>query len=71
MTDSTYTARLIDDDNADKNAETIELAFINGLPQKAIVRPMDELGLDQVWELVSDSDDFEYRRAGVPGADYS
>ena len=72
MSDS-YTANLIGSDSTD----TVELEFINGLPQKSFVRPIDGEaqgdGEEVVWELVpgSDSDAFEYRVAGIPGADYS
>jgi hypothetical protein len=65
MTD-TYTARL----TGDGVDETVELTLIGGLPQKSFVHG-SEAGEDQVWELVSDSEDYEYRKAGIPGADYS
>jgi hypothetical protein len=71
----TYTATLIGNDKT----ETVELELIQGLPQKSFVRPTDgdgaagEEGEDVVWELVPDTDPdvFEYRAAGIPGADYS
>jgi len=69
----TYTANLIGSDSS----ETIELEFISGLPQKSFVRPVNgegDLGEEEVvWELVPDSDEgvYEYRTAGIPGADYS
>ena len=66
----TYTAQLIGSDHTD----TVELEFINGRPQKSFVRPTDgeENGADEevVWELVDD-ESYEYREAGIPGADYS
>ena len=65
MTD-TYTARL----TGDGVDETLELEMIAGMPQKSFVHGA-EGGEDQVWELVPDSDDYEYRKAGIPGADYS
>jgi len=71
MTDSTYTARLVQGEDDGEKAETVELEFIEGMPQKSFVRAMGEPGVEQVWELISGSDEFEYRRAGVPGADYS
>ncbi len=61
-----YTASLI----GSNGTESIELEFINGLPQKSFVRPGDG-GEEIVWELVPDADGFEYREAGIPGADYS
>jgi len=71
----TYTANLIGSDAT----HSIELDYINGLPQKSFVRPVDgESDGDEeevVWELVPDADGdegvFEYRIAGIPGADYS
>jgi hypothetical protein len=67
----TYTAYLIGNDRT----ENIELEFINGLPQKSFVRPVEGDPSDEleevVWELVPDSEDFTYRVAGIPGADYS
>ncbi|PRY69693.1 hypothetical protein B0I08_102370 [Glaciihabitans tibetensis] len=67
----TYSAKLVGADST----ETIELPLISGLPQKSIVRASTEGGTDgvddQVWELDPDSDSFEYRPAGIPGADYS
>jgi hypothetical protein len=50
----------------------MELELIGGLPQKSIVRGGDNE--EVVWELVDGGDTsgpFEYREAGVPGADYS
>lgn len=69
MSESTYTARLVGSDGT----ETVELDLVEGLPRKSIIRDGGgELGdEDVVWELVSGSDDFEYREAGRPGADYS
>jgi len=69
MSESTYTARLV----GSTGTETLELDLIDGLPRKSIIREgagerEDE---DVVWELVSDSDDYEYREAGRPAADYS
>ena len=69
--DGTYTATLI----GSAGSETVELEFISGLPQKSFVRPTPgETGDDTeevVWELVPDADGYEYREAGIPGADYS
>jgi len=70
MSDSTYTAQLVGSDGT----ESIELEFIGGLPQKSFVRPVsgDNEGEEVLWELVEDdTDQFEYRQAGWPGADYS
>jgi hypothetical protein len=71
MSDSTYTARLVGSDSTD----SIELDLIDGLPQKSFVRPIPDGGGEMVWELVADSEDdeggYEYREAGMPGADYS
>ena len=69
MSESTYTARLV----GSTGTETLELELIDGLPRKSIIREgagerEDE---DVVWELVTDSDDYEYREAGRPAADYS
>ena len=69
MSESTYTARLV----GSTGTETLELDLIDGLPRKSIIREgagerEDE---DVVWELVTDSDDYEYREAGRPAADYS
>jgi hypothetical protein len=69
MSESTYTARLVGSDGT----ETLELDLIDGLPRKSIIRSgagerEDE---DVVWELVTGSDDYEYREAGRPAADYS
>jgi hypothetical protein len=70
-TDDTYTATLIGSDGS----QTVELEFINGLPQKSFVRPTGGETADDteevVWELDPDADGFEYRSAGIPGADYS
>ena len=66
MSDSTYTAQLV----GSNGTETVELELIGGLPQKSFVRPGPE-GEEMVWELVQDSEDYEYREAGMPGADYS
>ena len=68
----TYTAELVGPDGS----ETVELNFIEGLPQKSFVRatPGEEDGDDEemVWELVPGTDGvFRYQQAGVPGADYS
>lgn len=65
MTDSTYTARLVGGPSSGESAETVELEFINGLPQKSFTRAMGESGVEQVWELVRDSDDDEYRPVGA------
>jgi hypothetical protein len=68
MSDTTYTAHLI----GSSGTETMELELIGGLPQKSIVRGGDNE--EVVWELVDAGDTtgpFEYREAGVPGADYS
>jgi hypothetical protein len=71
MSDDTYTANLI----GSNGTETVELEFINGLPQKSFVRPVEgetpNGNEEVVWELVPDADGFEYREAGIPGADYS
>jgi hypothetical protein len=69
----TYTAELIGPDGT----ETIELDFIEGLPQKSFVRaaPGEEDADPEeiVWELVPSTDEstFRYQSAGSPGADYS
>jgi hypothetical protein len=68
----TYSAELLGPDGG----ETVELTFIDGLPQKSFVRetPGEEDGDAEeiVWELVPGTDDvFRYQQAGVPGADYS
>jgi hypothetical protein len=73
MSDETYTANLI----GSTGTEKVELEFINGLPQKSFVRPVQgettEDSEEVVWELDpdADSDEFSYRIAGIPGADYS
>jgi len=69
MSESTYTARLV----GSAGTETIELDLIGGLPQKSIIRggAGEREDEDVVWELVTDSDDYEYREAGRPAADYS
>ncbi|WP_213814099.1 hypothetical protein [Glaciihabitans sp. dw_435] len=71
MTDTdsptTYTATLIGSDGT----ATVELDFISGLPQKSFVRSLDDDGEEMVWELVEDAPDYQYRQAGIPGADYS
>lgn len=71
QSDETYTATLA----GSEPAETIELTFISGQPQKSFVRPTaGESGDDSeevVWELDLESEGYVYRRAGVPGADYS
>ena len=70
MSDSTYTARLV----SSAGTETVELEFIGGLPQKSFVRAVggDFDDEEMIWELVNDdSDGYEYREAGRPGADYS
>ena len=69
MSESTYTARVV----GSTGTGTLELDLIDGLPRKSIIREgagerEDE---DVVWELVTDSDDYEYREAGRPAADYS
>ena len=61
------TVRAVVDDEVGDDADPA----IAGLPQKSFVRPSGEADGDVVWELVSDSDDYEYRQAGIPGADYS
>jgi hypothetical protein len=67
----TYTAVLI----GRGSRETIELEFIEGLPQKSFVRatPGEEDGDEEVvvWELVLDAEGYEYQAAGIPGADYA
>jgi hypothetical protein len=67
----TYTATLI----GSESTESVELEFIDGLPQKSFVRPSsDEHAEEVVWELIDGSegaDGFEYREVGSPGADYS
>jgi hypothetical protein len=69
MSESTYTARLV----GSTGTETIELDLIDGLPRKSIIRggAGEREDEDVVWELVTDSDDYEYREAGRPAADYS
>jgi len=68
--DKTYTADLI----GSTGTESVELEFINGLPQKSFVRAAgsgeSEGEDDMVWELVDGADGYEYREAGRPGADY-
>lgn len=70
MSDSTYTAHLV----GSTGTENVELEFIEGLPQKSIVRTVggDFDAEEMVWELVTDGTEgrFEYREAGRPGADY-
>jgi hypothetical protein len=69
MSESTYTAHLI----GSAGTETLELELIGGLPQKSFVRPIGG-GEEVVWELVDGdgpTEPYEYREAGVPGADYS
>lgn len=71
----TYTAHLIGSDEGD----TVELEFIDGLPQKSFVRESagEEDGdtEETVWELIdqggSSEGPFRYQSAGSPGADYS
>lgn len=65
MSDSTYTAKLV----GDEATENIEMELIGGLPVKSFVHPVN--GEDVVWELVPESEDYEYRKGGVPSADYS
>jgi hypothetical protein len=69
--DQTYTATL----EGAGASETVELTYINGLPQKSFVRATTgETGADSedvVWELDAEADGFVYRAAGLPGADYS
>jgi len=71
MSESTYTARLV----GSTGTETLELELIDGLPRKSIIREgageREGGSEDVVWELVTDSDDYEYREAGRPAADYS
>lgn len=68
----TYTATLV----GAEGSETVELTFINGQPQKSLVRPTAGEGVDDtseevVWELDRTAEGFVYRQAGIPGADYS
>ncbi|WP_165069637.1 hypothetical protein [Marisediminicola senii] len=62
-----YTAKLVGSDET----ESLELDLIGGLPQKSFIRPDGENGEEVVWELVPESEDYEYRVGGMPGADYS
>jgi hypothetical protein len=68
----TYTAELVGADGS----ESVELEFIDGLPQKSFVRATpgaeDDSSQDVVWELDEGADEvFRYERAGEPGQDYS
>ena len=78
--DNTYQATLISDDGT----ETVELELIGGLPQKSFVRPVGDSAVaddaesdvdEVVWELVPgddpETDGYQYRPGGIPGADYS
>jgi hypothetical protein len=68
----TYTAELVGPDGT----ESIELTFIDGLPQKSFTRPgpgeTGEDAGDEVWELDPSSEGvFRYELAGNSAADYS
>jgi hypothetical protein len=68
----TYEAELVGPDGS----ESIELTFIDGLPQKSFTRPAQgetgEDDADEVWELDPASEGvFRYELAGKSSADYS
>ena len=68
----TYTAELVGPDGS----ETVELEFINGLPQKSFVRASpsaeDDSTQDVTWELDEGADEvFRYEPAGEAAQDYS
>lgn len=67
MSENTYPAQLVGHDNT----ESVELEYIDGLPQKSFARPVGDTGKEVVWELDPDADDFVYREGGIPSADYS
>jgi hypothetical protein len=68
----TYTAELVGPDGS----ETIQLEFIDGLPQKSFVRANpsaeDDSTQDVTWELDEGADEvFRYQPAGEAAQDYS
>jgi hypothetical protein len=68
----TYSAELVGPDGS----ETVELEFIDGLPQKSFVRANpgaeNDSSQDVVWELDEGADEvFRYEPAGEPAQDYS
>jgi len=72
MSEQTYKAELVGPDGS----ESVELEYIDGLPQKSFVRATpgaeEDTSQDVVWELDEGADDvLRYRQAGQPGADYS
>jgi hypothetical protein len=67
-----YSAELVGPDGT----ETIELEFINGLPQRSFVRASpgfeNDSTEDIVWELDEGAQDvFRYEQGGRPERDYS
>jgi len=72
MSDDTYTASFVGEDGSEVASE--QLAYIDGLPQKSVMRPGAEDGEDLNWELDTDTtsdDGFVYRSMGVAQHDYS
>ncbi|WP_423921834.1 hypothetical protein ACPEEZ_01550 [Frigoribacterium sp. 2-23] len=69
MSNPTYTASFV----ASNGTKTEQLEYIDGLPQKSLVRP-DSKGDDLNWELDESSsvgDAYVYRSLGVAEHDYS
>jgi hypothetical protein len=67
----TYTAELA----GPNGSETVQLEFINGLPQKSFARATpgaeDDSTQDVDWELDEGADEvFRYEPAGKPAQDY-
>jgi hypothetical protein len=72
MSDDTYTASFIGTDGSEVASE--QLAYIDGLPQKSVMRPGAEDGEDLNWELDTDTPadaGAVYRSMGVAQHDYS
>jgi len=69
MADNTYTATLARGDSS----ETVELEFIDGEPQRSILRTIDVEGesVDEVWELDLGAPDYTYRPGGYEDRAYS
>ncbi|UFS59709.1 hypothetical protein [Subtercola endophyticus] len=68
MSDTVYTAIL----DSGSSTESIELEFIEGLPQKSLVRTADIDGepAEVVWELDPDAAEYTYRPTEIQeGAD--
>ncbi|GGF17330.1 hypothetical protein [Subtercola lobariae] len=68
MSDTVYTAIL----DSGSTTESIELEFIEGLPQKSLVRTADIDGepAEVVWELDPDAAEYTYRPLEIEeGAD--